>query len=76
MYEALERMIIMKLEDIWSEFLLRIKSKVSLMTYNYIFKDLKLYSYNNSKIIIVVPNNELLLQNITKCYLTIMPNFS
>ena len=62
----------MKLEDIWSEFLLRIKSKVSLMTYNYIFKDLKLYSYNNSKIIIVVPNNELLLQNITKCYLTII----
>ena len=54
----------MKPEEIWSKFLSKIKSKVSLMTYNYIFKDLKLHSYNNSKAIIVVPNNELLLQNI------------
>ena len=58
----------MSIEDIWNNFLTKIKSKVSLMTYNYIFKDLKLYSYKNSKVIIIVPNNELLLQNITKNY--------
>ena len=56
----------MSIEDIWEKFLSKIKSKVSLMSYNYIFKDLKLYSYDNSKIIIIVPDNELLLQNITK----------
>ena len=55
-------------EDIWSQFLLKIKKKVSLMSYNYIFKDLKLYSYENSKITIIIPENELLLQNITKNY--------
>ncbi len=54
--------------DIWNLFLTKVKSKVSLMSYNYIFKDLKLYSYNNSVIKILVPNNELLLQNITKNY--------
>lgn len=62
----------MNIEDIWKAFLSKIKSKVSLMSYNYIFKDLKLYSYENSKIIIIVPNNELLLQNITKNYDTII----
>ena len=62
----------MSIEDIWKNFLSKIKSKVSLMSYNYIFKDLKLHSYNNSKIIIIVPNNELLLQNITKNYQSII----
>ena len=55
-------------EDIWNEFLSKIKSKVSLMSYNYAFKDLKLHSYNDSKIIIIVPDNELLLQSIQKNY--------
>ena len=58
----------MNTEEVWNSFLSKIKSKVSLMTYNYIFKDLKLKSYKNSKIVIIVPNNELLLQNITKNY--------
>lgn len=58
----------MDLNDIWKKFLEQIKSKVSLMSYNYLFKDLKLYSYENSKLIIIVPTNELLLQNITKNY--------
>lgn len=58
----------MNLDEIWNNFLVKIKSKVSLMSFNYIFKDLKLYSYENSKIIIVLPSNELLLQNITKNY--------
>ena len=42
------------------------------MSYNYLFKDLKLYSYENSKMIIIVPSNELLLQNITKNYTSII----
>ena len=58
----------MNLDEIWNNFLVKIKSKVSLMSINYIFKDLKLYSYENSKVIIVLPSNELLLQNITKNY--------
>ena len=62
----------MNTEDIWNNFLSKIKSKVSLMSYNYIFKDLKLYSYNESKFTILVPNNELLLQNITKNYSNII----
>lgn len=62
----------MDIEDIWSKFLEKIKTKVSLMSYNYIFKDLKLYSYDDSKVIIIVPTNELLLQNITKNYSTII----
>lgn len=58
--------------EIWNEFLSKIKTKVSLMSYNYLFKDLKLYSYENSKMIIIVPSNELLLQNITKNYTSII----
>ena len=58
--------------EIWNEFLSRIKTKVSLMSYNYLLKDLKLYSYENSKMIIIVPSNELLLQNITKNYTSII----
>ena len=65
---SMKGMIIMNIEDIWNNFLLKIRSKVSLMTYNYMFKDLKLYSYKDSKIVIIVPNNELLLQNISKNY--------
>ena len=62
----------MNSNEIWNEFLSRIKTKVSLMSYNYLFKDLKLYSYENSKMIIIVPSNELLLQNITKNYTSII----
>ena len=62
----------MNVKDIWTDFLSKIKSKVSLMSYNYIFKDLKIHSYDDSKIIIIVPNNELLLQNITKNYNTLI----
>ncbi len=58
----------MSTEDIWNNFLSIIKSKVSLMSYNYIFKDLKLHSYKNSKIVIIVPENELLLENIKNNY--------
>ena len=54
--------------DIWTEFLDKIKTKVSLMTYNYLLKDLKLHSYENNEVIIVVPNNDMMYQNITKNY--------
>ncbi len=62
----------MDTNEIWNEFLSRIKTKVSLMSFNYLFKDLKFYSYDNSKLIIIVPPNELLLQNITKNYNSII----
>ena len=62
----------MSIQEIWDNFLIKIKTKVSLISYNCIIKDLKLYSYNNSKITIVVPNNDLLLQNIIKNYNTII----
>ena len=62
----------MRDNDIWTQFLLKIKNKVSLMTYNYMFNDLELYSYDEGNITIIVPDNELLLQNITKNYLPIM----
>ncbi len=62
----------MNTDDIWIKFLEQIKSKVSKMTYNYLFKDLKLHSYNNSKIIILVPENEMLLQSIKKNYSSII----
>ena len=58
----------MNKDDIWIRFLSKMKSKFSLMSYNYIFKDLKLYSYENSKVVITMPTNELLLQNIMKNY--------
>ncbi len=58
----------MNTDTIWEKFLTKIRSKVSLMSFNYIFKDLKLYSYENSKATIVIPSNELLLQNINKNY--------
>ncbi len=58
----------MDIEDIWNNFMSKVKSKVSLMSYNYIFKDLKLYSYDDSVATIIVPENDLLLQNINKNY--------
>ena len=64
----------MNKDAIWEQFLTKIKSKVSLMSYNYIFKDLKLYSYENSKVTIVIPSNDLLLQNINKNYNEIIEN--
>ena len=45
------------------------------MTYNYLFSDLKLYSYENNKIIIVIPekvNKNNLLQTINKFYSNII----
>ena len=62
----------MNTNDIWQRFLEQIKSKVSKMTYNYLFKDLKIHSYEDSKIIIIVPENEMLLQAIKKNYSSII----
>lgn len=58
----------MSAEEIWQKFLPKIESKVSRITYISIFKELKIYSYKDNKIIIIVPNNELLIQNINKNY--------
>ena len=43
--------VTMNNHDIWTEFLNKIKSKVSLMSYNCLFKDLKLHSYENNELI-------------------------
>ena len=59
-------------DELWNNFLKQIKIKVSLMTYNYIFKDLKFYANNGNKIIIIVPENDMLLQNIKKNYNSII----
>lgn len=57
---------------LWTDFLATIRQKVSLMTFNCLFKDLKLHTYKDNEIIIVVPNNELLYQNLTKHYKVIV----
>lgn len=62
----------MSAEEIWQKFLPKIESKVSRITYISIFKELKIYSYKDNKIIIIVPNNELLIQNINKNYSSIV----
>ncbi len=59
-------------EELWNELLLKISKRVSPITFNCLFKELNLYSYKDSKLIIVLPennnNNELYLQNIKNCY--------
>ncbi len=57
-------------KDILLEKLLtKLKSQVSLVSYGTIFKDLKIYSYNNNEIVLTIEgNNELLLQTISKNY--------
>ena len=67
----------MSKDEIWNNFLQQIKkkTKISPMTYNYLFSDLKLYSYENNKIIIVIPekvNKNNLLQTINKFYSNII----
>ena len=60
-------------DKIWKEFLKLIEPpKVSKMAYNYAFKDLKIYSYSNSKVIIVVPDNENILQMLKRNYSNII----
>lgn len=61
----------MKNEKLLNEILTKIKKRVSPITYNCIFRDLKIYSYINSKLILVVPesnNNDLIIQNLTNTY--------
>ncbi len=57
-------------KDILLEKLLtKLKSQVSLVSYGTIFKDLKIYSYNNNEVVLTIEgNNELLLQTISKNY--------
>lgn len=62
----------MNTEHIWQDFLNKVKGKVSIMTFNYLFKDLKFHSFDDGKVIIVVPDNERLLQNIKENYTEII----
>ena len=61
-------------KDILLEKLLtKLKSQVSLVSYGTIFKDLKIYSYNNNEVILTIEgNNDLLLQTISKNYSNII----
>ena len=58
----------MSTDKIWNDFIKKIKNNVKPITYNYFFKDLKLYSYNNSIITILVPKEEILLQGLETYY--------
>ena len=59
-------------EVIWKKFISIINSKLTNMSCSYILKDAKLYSYDNSIVKIVIPSNELLLQNIKNNYADII----
>lgn len=62
----------MNVKEIWNNVLNKIKSKVSLISYNLYFKELKLVDVSNNKAIIVVNSNELFLQNLVKNYYDII----
>ena len=60
---------------IWEKFLSIIQKEVSPITFNCIIKQLKLYSYNNSKMIITTSeNNELLLEKVKQNYSNLIEN--
>lgn len=62
----------MNIEETWKLFLTVIKEKVSQISYNLWFKELKLYSLKNNKATIIVSSNELFLQNLIKNYFEII----
>ena len=51
-----------------TEFFKKLREMVSLMTYNSIFNEIKLQSYEDNEVILSIPNNERLYENITKNY--------
>ena len=55
-----------------TEFFKKLKETVSLMTYNSIFNEIKVHSYEDNEVILIVPDNERLYDNITKNYKTIV----
>ena len=59
----------MSMDKMWNSFLNKVRSKnVSVVTLNSIFCDLKLHSYENGIVKIIVPNDELFLQRLEKSY--------
>ena len=56
--------------QLWNDFLSTIKQKVSLFSYKCYIQDLKLHSYNNNEVILIVPNNEQLMQTLIKNFQT------
>ena len=60
-------------EDILNNFLYKIKDRLSPITFNCIIKDLKIYSFDNNKMVLIIPSdNELLLQSIKQHYSNII----
>ena len=62
----------MSVDEAWKKFLEIIKEKVSLISYNLWFKNLKLYNLKDNKATIIVSENELFLQNLIKNYYEII----
>ena len=59
----------MSLDEVWNNFISKVKAKkVSSVTINSIFCDLKLHSCENGNIKIIVPDDELFLQRLEKNY--------
>ena len=58
----------MTTDELWNKFLVNINNRLSLWAYNSVIKDLKIHSYNNSKVSIIVPNSESFLNNLEKNY--------
>ena len=55
-------------EELWNKFVSIAKTKYTSMSLNYIFKNLKLYSYNNSIITLKLLKDGTFLQNIKSNY--------
>lgn len=55
-------------EELWNKFVSIAKTKYTSMSLNYIFKNLKLYSYNNSVITLKLLKDGTFLQNIKSNY--------
>ena len=58
----------MELKTLETEFFKKLREMVSLMTYNSIFNEIRLHSYENNEVILAIPDNERLYGNITKNY--------
>ena len=56
--------------QLWNDFLSTIKQKVSLFSYKCYIQDLKLHTFNNNEVVLIVPNNEQLMQTLIKNFQT------
>ena len=63
-------------EEVLENLLNKLKTKVDLLSYSTILKDLKIYSYKNNEIVLTIDSkNDLLLQTIEKNYGSIIEDY-